>query len=193
MGNGACSENGVCDSVKLTCNCNTGFGGFACEKASCPTGASWYDIPVDGIAHVAVSECSRGGICYEGECFCQNGIFTGDDCSLMECVNDCEGHGECKTISELAAVSNDSLGIPVAYSYTAWDADKVRTCSCNKTRAHDNYFSGSSDTYRGPQAYVDTDWTGYDCTHAKCVRVSGLCDNDILPIYISLLTTRFSK
>ncbi len=147
MGNGSCSDNVACDTVKLTCDCYADFGGFACEKTSCPTGASWFDIPKGGIAHSEMSECSKGGICYEGKCFCQTGIFTGDECSLMACVNDCKGHGECKTMSELAATYNDSLGNPVAYSYTAWDADKVRTCSCNKTRAHDNYFTGTSDTY----------------------------------------------
>lgn len=43
----------------------------------------------------------------------------------------------------------------------------MRSCLCNRTQAVDNHFSGTSDTYRGPYAFADTDSYGFDCSLAR--------------------------
>lgn len=40
----------------------------------------------------------------------------------------------------------------------------MRSCVCNRTRAVDDLFSETSDTYRGPYAFADTDSYGFDCS-----------------------------
>jgi hypothetical protein len=186
-GSGTCSGSGACNSSPsaLSCTCNSGFGGFACELQTCLTGRSWFDEASGGAAHSLGAECSNGGTCdtSSGSCTCWEGVFSGDACELMECANSCNDHGECASMSQLAAASNSTLGVPEIYTYTEWDADMVRTCACNATRAVDNFYTGESDTFRGPQAYADSSWKAYDCSRAKCAtgddwRTSGQ-DNEI--------------
>lgn len=50
------------------------------------------------------------------------------------------------------------------YTYDLWDANKMRSCWCNRSMAVDNMFSGISTTHRGPYALADTDSYGYDCS-----------------------------
>ena len=57
-----------------------------------------------------------------------------------------------------------SNGEDTPYTYDLWDANKMRSCLCNRTRAVDNFFSATSDTYRGPYAFADTDSYGFDCS-----------------------------
>uniref|UniRef100_A0A7S0PRR7 Uncharacterized protein n=4 Tax=Ostreococcus mediterraneus TaxID=1486918 RepID=A0A7S0PRR7_9CHLO len=55
-----CNGRGTCDNVTLTCTCDDGYGGEACENM-CPGGKS--------------NPCSRKGVCESstGECFCNPG------------------------------------------------------------------------------------------------------------------------
>lgn len=44
-------------------------------------------------------QCSGNGVCQsDGKCICNDG-FTGIDCSLRTCPNDCSGNGECSQIT----------------------------------------------------------------------------------------------
>jgi hypothetical protein len=70
-----CSGHGKCDEL-LTCQCNEGFGGEACEKKTCEK-----------------SGCVNGN-CMDGFCKC-NKRWTGEDCNQELCPGNCNGHGTC--------------------------------------------------------------------------------------------------
>ena len=55
-----CNGRGTCDNVSMTCTCDDGYGGAACENM-CPGGSG--------------NPCSRHGLCDSatGECFCNPG------------------------------------------------------------------------------------------------------------------------
>lgn len=55
------------------------------------------------------------------------------------------------------------------YTYDLWDANKMRSCSCNRSMAVDTMFSGISSTFRGPYALADTDSYGYGCSLGRSV------------------------
>lgn len=53
----------------------------------------------------------------------------------------------------------------------------MKSCLCDRSQAVDNYYSGTSDTYRGPYAFADTDSYGYNCSlgrYAKMLLDQGL-------------------
>ncbi|CAM9893367.1 unnamed protein product [Sphacelaria rigidula] len=114
------------------------------------------------------AQCSAGGICDEstGNCTCRSTIFDGDACDTMDCPN-CSDVGTCRDMEYFAASASIN-GETVSYFYDLWDANKMRSCQCNGTRAVDNVYSGTSDTYRGPYAFADTDSYGYNCSLARC-------------------------
>jgi len=86
-----CSNKGLCDRASGTCNCFTGYGGHACQRAECPT--------------TSAGECSGHGVCetirriaeldYNNVyrlwdqdstmgCVCDAG-YSGADCSQRQC------------------------------------------------------------------------------------------------------------
>lgn len=55
-------------------------------------------------------------------------------------------------------------GETVFFGYDLWDANKMKSCLCDRSQAVDNFYSGTSDTYRGPYAFADTDSYGFNCS-----------------------------
>lgn len=91
-----CSGHGVCfDGESCTCSFNptdstdpgTGYTGSFCEVKSCPG--------LDGVA------CSGRGTCNPSNqvCFCEEG-FQGVGCELPQCLNDCNGRGDCIPVED---------------------------------------------------------------------------------------------
>ncbi|CAM9473810.1 unnamed protein product, partial [Choristocarpus tenellus] len=165
-----CSGVGGCNATDFHCNCTSSYSGGACELKSCEVGVAWFEEATSnttGRSGGAV-QCSGAGVCDEssGECTCWKGAFGGDACELMDCPS-CGDHGECHNMSDFAAMARVN-GEVQGFSYSLWDADKIRSCMCNRSLAVDNSLSGTSDTYRGPYSYSDTDWFGYDCNLGRC-------------------------
>lgn len=69
-------------------------------------------------------------------------------------------HGNVRMYRQTVVVNGEAQ----EYTYDQWDANKMRSCSCNRTMAVDTMFSGISTTFRGPYALADTDSYGYDCS-----------------------------
>lgn len=75
--------------------------------------------------------------------------------------SDCNGHGTCYTINQLAVLS-ESNGDLLGYTYgdtptsATWDYNSVRGCYCDQ-----GY-------YHGPYAADYADYMAYDCTELSC-------------------------
>jgi len=141
-----CSGKGTCGENDL-CTCYAGYTGLDCSGRKCLYGKAWGDAPfADGYAHDYV-ECSGQGECDRktGECKCNDG-FTGDGCRYATCPNDCNGHGTCEFITELAeGTATASAGrthiqysefVDVDRTLDGWDNKKARGCKC------DPYYTG---------------------------------------------------
>lgn len=75
------------------------------------------------------AECSNAGLCNRdtGECECYDG-FEGASCSRMSCPGNgtqCNGHGVCRTLKQLAQRDSDS-------TYNLWNRQIIRGCQCDK-------------------------------------------------------------
>eukprot|EP00943_MAST-04B_sp_MAST-4B-sp1_P004805 g4805.t1 len=147
-----CSGKGTCGENDL-CNCYAGYTGLDCSGRKCLSGKAWGDSPFgDGYAH-DYAECSGQGECDRktGECKCNDG-FTGDGCRYAACPNDCNGHGTCEFITELAeGAATASAGrthvqysefVDVDRTLDGWDNKKARGCKC------DPYYSGADCSVR---------------------------------------------
>jgi len=133
--------------------CYAGYTGLDCSGRLCLFGKAWGDAPfADGYAHDYV-ECSGQGECDRktGECKCNDG-FTGDGCRYSACPNDCNGHGTCEFITELAAGTATAAAGRTHIQYSefvdqdrtldGWDSKKARGCKC------DPYYSGADCSVR---------------------------------------------
>ena len=87
-----------------------------------------------------------------GTCTCRDG-FTGAACEIMKCPGaggQCNGHGRCLPIWDLAAQSlqhgggNDFTYGSKPNDNLRWDHDKIYGCLC------------------------DDRWAGYDCSQQRC-------------------------
>ena len=107
------------------------------------------------MAHDVEVECSNKGTCdrVTGECVCTEG-FYGGACEYMACggglENPCNGHGQCKSMMELALLANDN-GDATDFTYGAdpnnydtWDGHRIHGCYC------------------------DDGYEGYDCSLRTC-------------------------
>lgn len=77
--------------------------GFDCSLRSCPSGPAIGDQATAIDTAHSLTECSNKGYCdYKtGLCNCYQG-FTGLLCNKVVCDSDCNGHGQCKSLSEIA-------------------------------------------------------------------------------------------
>eukprot|EP00945_MAST-04E_sp_MAST-4E-sp1_P001023 g1023.t1 len=114
-----CTGNGRCDYGY--CTCSNGFYGIDCSNTTCPGDFCYYDpntheqicshccaastyerydgdfyVPnVNKVPCDKNHEGERHGICDgNGNCQCMQ-PFVGDDCSIRDCPNECNGHGWC--------------------------------------------------------------------------------------------------
>ena len=113
-----CSGHGECRYG--FCYCDNGYYGLDCSNISCPGDYCWYDpsthlqvcehccsaphVHYDGepyLPNIERTQCNskvsgfKHGICDGfGTCLCQP-PFTGLDCSIKGCVNNCSYHGYC--------------------------------------------------------------------------------------------------
>lgn len=119
-----CSGHGNCGAFDQ-CSCWPNWQGNDCSLRTCAYGNAW---AVDH-AHDAhyYSECSNKGLCDRatGLCECFDG-YTGRACTRSVCANDCSGHGKCRLVRDLNAVSTND-----ANAYTGWDANMIQTCICD--------------------------------------------------------------
>lgn len=75
------------------------------------------------------AECSNKGFCDRSiaECECLSG-YEGSACQRMSCPVfqnlECGGKGMCRTIEELARLTNDNM-------YKLWDKDVSTACHCD--------------------------------------------------------------
>merc|ERR1711968_39598 len=84
-----CSGHGKC--VDESCQCESGFTGDVCDlPVACPVGK------VTQLGQTVARECSDLGVCNRTtyKCECKLG-YTGPNCSEVECVNECNGRGDC--------------------------------------------------------------------------------------------------
>jgi hypothetical protein len=89
----------------------------------------------------AYVECSGRGTCdySTGLCRCFEG-FDGRGCRRTSCPNDCSGHGNCLTNSEI----NDQYSSLTGPNDEYWDQDRTQSCVC------------------------DRGFSGYDCSQRIC-------------------------
>lgn len=144
----ACNGHGACAGPPTyRCDCQQGWAGADCSEMTCPFGRTWFARPTaTDTAHATRAECSDMGICdtVTGLCACAVG-FTGSACEYMACPVDrsgleCAGHGECKTMAQLALAAEVD-GKNAGYTYGTdpnnpytWDHDMIRGCDCDAGR-----------------------------------------------------------
>ena len=146
-----CSNKGECHLG--LCFCNDGFWGDGCQNKNCPKDFCFSDH--DFHIKQECFQCSGNGECLSnGTCKC-NKEYTGDDCSIRECLNNCSGekYGKCikkKPISvcecnqELKRGGDDcSLIFCLNNCGKQGECNKtVGECSCNK-----NYYGEDCSVY----------------------------------------------
>lgn len=153
-----CSGHGLCDTSTYTCTCFEGWTGADCQDQQCPFGPAWFDeATATDVAH-ASAECSNRGVCdrFYGKCTCDDG-FEGAACERMTCNNDCNEHGRCLTLAEIASLHGRTYGTDPNAMET-WDAHRVTACVCD---TYDFSFG------IGHDGNV-TDWVGFDCSQRTC-------------------------
>jgi len=164
-----CNGHGICNGAVSKCDCFEGFGAASditlyrapdCSALTCPSGRAWGDVPTASDTAHALTECSNRGICDRstGQCECFD-AYTGDACQRLKCPNDCSGHGQCVSISQMARMENAfPLNNNTYYEgyqgSTTWDEDKVFGCVCDSSWA----------VGLGSGQRQKAEWFGPDCS-----------------------------
>mmetsp|Transcript_12606 Transcript_12606/g.32173 ORF Transcript_12606/g.32173 Transcript_12606/m.32173 type:complete len:326 (+) Transcript_12606:348-1325(+) len=213
----SCSGHGSCTAQSKRCICEDGFGSEAefamrlqpplpapdCSEKVCNFGRSWSDVPTASDTAHALVECSDRGTCDRtvGVCECLPG-YAGSACQYTSCkmdstdesAQDCNGHGQCLTLSELAGKSAaQPLNSVTAYggfaSTTTWDQDKITSCFCDSSwsvglasgeKQLGEYFGPFCERRRCPSGddpMTDDDET--DCESKRQDPISGAVSVDV--------------
>ena len=96
---------GTCASAALlvvpspTCRPSQGYFGGDCSQRICPKGP-WTDIAYNTDEAHGMAECSSQGALGRSTGQCRLSGFEGIACTRMECPNDCNGHGQCRTMRQ---------------------------------------------------------------------------------------------
>ena len=95
-----------------------------CSLRDCPLGHAWADKATAPDTAHALVECSNAGLCdrTSGLCKCFE-PFEGSACQRLKCPKDCDKHGVCMTMSDMARFYGAGAG-----TYTNWDADRYHHC-----------------------------------------------------------------
>merc|ERR1719482_1020522 len=99
-----CSGHGTCSTHLDGDETVAMWTGADCSMRTCPTAGSWAASPTGNDDHVSEKvECSGRGSCNRGsgECACEAG-YGGSACQRTVCPNNCNGHGTCQTLNQLA-------------------------------------------------------------------------------------------
>lgn len=168
-----CNGHGTCDTSNSKCICFEGYGGPNdisyykapdCSARSCPSGRAWGDVPSSASTAHALAECSNRGECDRdnGICLCFDG-FSGPACNRNKCPNNCNGHGQCMSLKQLARQS-DALPLNANTYYEGeedgdtWDEDMIYACVCDS----------SWDVGLGVGQRQEPEWFGPDCSLRHC-------------------------
>lgn len=127
-----CSGHGRC-GINDVCDCMQNWVGGDCSMRLCPLVRAWQDTAEGNNDAHYYKECGARGTCdrEKGICDCDVG-FTGSGCRRMVCPDDCNGHGVCDFIEELAQNSFDKrINGNRATKYELWDQEKIMGCRCD--------------------------------------------------------------
>lgn len=141
----SCNLQGRCLDVGRVCECYEGFRGGDCSEMWCPFSSAWVDL-AQGIDNAHNSaECSNKGTCdrASGLCTCEEG-FTGKACDRKVCPGNCNGHGKCLSMAELALSKDPGYGTVYPYE-EPWDAHMMYGCLCD-----DEYYGASCSLRKCP-------------------------------------------
>jgi len=103
-----CWGHGLCDPATGNCTCDPGYSGTTCIDGRCPNNCSTHGrcvlptVPLSAVTASTsliatvptVDDLRLATLPSAGGCECE-GRWTGIDCSLLRCVDDCAGHGTC--------------------------------------------------------------------------------------------------
>ncbi|KAG9413599.1 hypothetical protein AC1031_012826 [Aphanomyces cochlioides] len=163
-----CSGHGDCTLMSKTCLCYPGWGAASdiaeykapdCSQRTCPSDYAWADIPTaPTMDHQTILECSGKGLCDRktGLCQCLPG-FEGSACNRMSCPNDCSGHGQCLSLSQMATTASAMPLLP-STTYSSWDANRIFGCVCDS----------SWPVGLGNGQTRVAEWFGVDCSLRHC-------------------------
>eukprot|EP01111_Echinosteliopsis_oligospora_P010214 TRINITY_DN3137_c0_g2_i1.p1 TRINITY_DN3137_c0_g2~~TRINITY_DN3137_c0_g2_i1.p1 ORF type:complete len:511 (+),score=57.64 TRINITY_DN3137_c0_g2_i1:695-2227(+) len=152
-----CPSQCTCENCYQSNNCSTcypNWTGYNCYLKDCP----------------GSPDCNNHGICSDPDphrifpyCSCSRG-WSGDDCSVPICTNNCSGYGSCLSTTNPPTCKCDSTHLPPDCSIEVHICDGNPECSgnglCNRS-------SGICS--------CDSSWTGRSCSIANCTTT---CDFD---------------
>lgn len=166
-----CMGNGLCNTADCECKCRKGYIGGDCSQKMCPYGYAWADQAVaTDVAHV-MAECSNKGLCDRetGLCVCDP-LFSGIDCSRIQCPLECNLHGRCISVKQLAAEKDRGRDATEIRSlYETVTVDGVKTLKYNGIT--DTAVYTYDDVWDHSMMYgcaCDLGYEGYDCSLRQC-------------------------
>ena len=149
----AVTTNGSCIAPN-TCLCAEGWSGSDCSIPTCQQSCSRepFEQPVINSNDIAVYSKGTGNCTHPDTCTCEKG-WTGFDCSIPLCAQECNNNGQC--------VMPD-------------------TCKCWRWRSTflEDRIDGGWPLFR--DSFGDsqlTGWTGYDCATPICTQASSFVVN----------------
>jgi hypothetical protein len=177
-----CSGHGTCNNaqgMKDTCTCFTHLDGGEqvamwtgadCSLRTCPTAGAWAASPSANNDHVSSTvECAGRGKCdrSSGECACDTG-YAGSACQRTVCPNNCNGHGTCQTLSQLADDFSHNADDGVASNLFATPNSGKDCVDCVGTQSTGAIYDNAWDAARSVGCKCDAGYRGSDCALKEC-------------------------